>query len=179
MGVRRFLFRGRSQLRAASPAVRQQSRADAQRGGAQERFSAACASGFRPAMREFLGRIHTREMASSGEIVGPPRPALTAIHCSNWKWTSLRSKCRVSRATCGRVGVTPAGSSPEAQRHVLSGCGHVTRPKRLALERCTAAAERAAHWRARWLARAPVGSCTLTLSSERAGALTERDVSCR
>lgn len=179
MGVRRFIWRGRSHLRAASPAVRQQSRADARRGRAQERFSAACASGFRPAMREFLGRIHTREMASSGEIVGPPRPALTAIHCSNWKWTSLRSKCRVSRATCGRVGVTPAGSSPEAQRHVLPGCGHVTRRNAWPWRDAPLPAERAAHWRARRLARAPVGSCTLTLSSERAGALTERDVSCR
>jgi hypothetical protein len=127
MGVHRFIWRDRSHLRAASPAVRQQSRADAQRGRVQERFSAAPDSGFRPATRDFLARIHTRKMAPSGEIVGPPRPALAGIHCSYWKWTSLRGKSRVSRAARGPVGVTPTGSSLEARGHVLPGCGPVTR----------------------------------------------------
>ena len=177
MGVRRFLWRGRSHLRAASPAVRKQSGADAQRGHAQERFSAACTSEFRPAVREFLGRIHTGEMAPSGEIDGPPRPALTGIHCSNWKWTSLRGTFRDSRATCGRVRVTPTGSSPEAQGHGLPDCGPVTRRNDWPSSHAPLPAERAAHSRARWLARAPVRSCTLTLASERAGALRERDIS--
>jgi hypothetical protein len=125
-------------------------------------------------MREFLGHIHTREMAPSGEIVGPPRPALAAIRFSNWKWTSLQGKCRVSVATCGRVGVTLAGSSPETQRHALPGCSHVTRRNAWPWRIAPLPAERAAHSRARWT---PVGVFTLTLASERAGVLRERDVS--